>query len=361
MIHIAQPDIEDEAHRRVADVLESGQLAAGSEVSAFESEFADFCDTDRAVATSNGTTALHAALEALGVGDGDRVLTSPFSFVASANAARLSGADVGFVDIDPETFNVDPRALESRLREGPPVDAVVAVHLFGLPADLDHLTDLAEEYDFALVEDAAQAHGATYRGDRAGSFGDAACFSFYPTKNMTTGEGGMITTDRGDVADAARRFIDHGRTEGYEHASVGHNFRMTDLAAAIGRAQLERLPAFNRRRRENARRLTEALAETDIVTPVEPSDRRHVYHQYTVRHERRDALADHLEREGIGTATYYPVPIHRQEAYADVDATAPNAERAAEEVLSLPVHPNVTDEEVDRIAGAVRAFGEVSA
>ena len=362
MIHIADPDLDEEARRRVGDVLDSGQLAAGDEVSAFESEFADFCGTDRAVATSNGTTALHAALEALDVGRGDRVLTTPFSFVASANAARLCGAEVDFVDIAPATYNIDPEALEARLREGDRVDAVIAVHLFGLPADLDRLVELSEAYDFDLIEDAAQAHGAEYRGDRVGGFGDAACFSFYPTKNMTTGEGGMITTDRDDVADAAERFIDHGRTSGYEHAEVGHNFRMTDVAAAIGRAQLDRLPAFNRRRRENARRLTEALGgDGDVRTPAEPDGRRHVYHQYTVRHERRDALADHLEREGVGSAVYYPVPIHRQEAYADVEASAPNAERAAEEVLSLPIHPNVTDEDVDRIADAIRAFRGVSA
>ena len=360
MISIADPELGDRERRRVVDVVDSGQLAAGEEVSAFESEFASFCGTDRAVATTNGTTALHAALEALNVGAGDRVVTTPFSFVASANAARLCNADVGFVDIDPETFNLDPNALESTLRDGQRVDAVVAVHLFGLPAAVERLSELADEYDFALVEDAAQAHGAEYRGTRVGGFGDAACFSFYPTKNMTSGEGGMITTDRDDVADAAEQFIDHGRTSGYEHATVGHNFRMTDLAAAIGRVQLERLPAFNDRRRENARRLTDALADADVVTPTEPEEYRHVYHQYTVRHDDRDALAAHLEREGVGAATYYPVPIHRQEAYADVDATAPAADRAANEVLSLPVHPGVTAEEIDRIADAVSAFREVS-
>jgi dTDP-4-amino-4,6-dideoxygalactose transaminase len=361
MIQIADPQISAAARQRVNQVLMSGQLASGDEVEAFQSAFASFCGTDHAVATTNGTTALHAALHALGIGQGDRVVTTPFTFVASANAPRLCGADVGFVDIDPETYNIDPHALEAALRDGQRIDAVVAVHLYGLPADVAHLVELAETYDFALVEDAAQSHGAEFRGRRVGSFGDAACFSFYPTKNMTTGEGGMITTDRDDVATAAARFIDHGRVSGYEHETVGHNFRLTDIAAAIGREQLDRLPTFNERRRANARRLTEALSDTDVVTPTEPTGYRHVFHQYTVRADDRDALADHLERNGVGTGVYYPIPLHRQPAFADVGGTAPDADRAAAEVLSLPVHPGLDDEEVDRVADAVRGFLEVSA
>ncbi|RAW45628.1 aminotransferase DegT [Halorubrum sp. 48-1-W] len=353
MISIADPTIGTEEKRRVEAVLDSGMLAEGEVVDEFEESFADYCGADVGVATTNGTTALHAALVGLGVGPGDRVLTTPFSFIATANAVRLAGAEVDFVDIDPRTYNLDTDALEARLRDGDPVDAVVAVHLYGLPADVERLTELADEYDFRLLEDAAQAHGASYEGRRVGSFGDAACFSFYPTKNMTTGEGGMILTDDDAVAERARRFVDHGRTSGYEHGSVGHNFRMTNVAGAIGCAQLERLPEFLRARRRNATGLTERLADVpDVTTPVEPAGYDHAYHQYTVRVPNRDALREHLSNRGVGTGVYYPIPIHRQPAYDDVSGSYPVAEACAEEVLSLPVHPELDGSDLDRIVEA---------
>jgi len=353
MIPSANPSLGAEEKRRVAEVIDSGMLAEGEVVEQFQSEFADYCGTDRGIATTNGTTALHAALVGLDVGEGDRVLTTPFSFIATANAVRLAGAGVDFVDIDPRTYNIDPDALEARLRRGERVDAVVAVHLYGLPADVERLGELADEYDFRLLEDAAQAHGARYDGERVGSFGDAACFSFYPTKNMTTGEGGMILTDDESVADQARRFVDHGRTTGYEHASVGHNFRMTNMAAAIGRVQLDRLPEFTRMRRRNAAHLTEQLSDIpDIVTPLEPDGYEHVYHQYTVRVPDRDALQEHLADRDIGTGVYYPIPIHRQPAYEDVSGSYPIAEACADEVLSLPIHPELDDSDLNRIAEA---------
>lgn len=353
MIHIANPSLGAEEKRRVEEVLDSGMLAEGDVVHEFESEFADYCGADVGLATSNGTTALHAALVGLGIGRGDRVLTTPFSFIASANAVRLAGADVDFVDIDPQTYNLDPDALERRLRDGERVDAVVAVHLYGLPADVGRLRELADEYDFRLVEDAAQAHGARYEGRRVGSFGDVSCFSFYPTKNMTTGEGGMILTDDDSVAERARRFVDHGRTSGYEHESVGHNFRMTNVAAAIGRVQLDRLSEFNAARRRNAAHLTDRLSDVpEVTTPVEPDGYEHVYHQYTVRVPDRDALKEHLSNRGVGAAVYYPIPIHRQPAYEDVSGSYPIAESCAEEVLSLPVHPELDESDLDRIAEA---------
>jgi dTDP-4-amino-4,6-dideoxygalactose transaminase len=355
MIPIANPDVGDEGKERVEDVLDGGMLADGPEVREFESEFADYCGAERGVATSNGTTALHAALEALGIGDGDRVLTSPFSFVASANAIRFAGADPVFADIDPETYNLDPDAVESVVTEED-VDAIVAVHLYGLPAAMDRLTDIADRHDLSLVEDAAQAHGASLDGQRVGSFGDAACFSFYPTKNMTTGEGGMITTDRGDVADRAAQFVNHGRNDEYEHERLGHNFRMTSVAAAIGRAQLERLPDFTEKRRANARRLTEGLADTPVTTPTEPPGRRHVYHQYTVRVDDREAFRDHMDEQGVGTGVYYPKPIHEQPAYEGHDQSLPAAEAAAREVVSLPVHPGVDESDARKIVSAVEEF-----
>ena len=355
MIPIANPDVGDEGKERVDNVLDGGMLADGPEVREFESEFADYCGAERGVATSNGTTALHAALEALGIGDGDRVLTSPFSFVASANAIRFAGADPVFADIDPETYNLDSDAVESVVTKED-VDAIVAVHLYGLPAAMDRLTDIADRHDLALVEDAAQAHGASLDGQRVGSFGDAACFSFYPTKNMTTGEGGMITTDRGDVADRAAQFVNHGRNDEYEHERLGHNFRMTSVAAAIGRAQLERLPDFTEKRRANARRLTEGLADTPVTTPTEPPGRRHVYHQYTVRVDDREAFRDHMDEQGVGTGVYYPKPIHEQPAYEGHDQSLPAAEAVAREVVSLPVHPGVDGSDARKIVSAVEEF-----
>ena len=353
-IAIADPEMGDAEIDAVVDVLESGRLTDGPEVRAFESEFAAYSDAEYGVATSNGTTALHTALEAVGVGAGDRVVTTPFSFVATGNAIRFTGATPVFGDVDPETYNLTPESVEAHLRDGD-ADAILAVHLFGLPADVGALSDLADEYDVPLVEDAAQAHGATYDGRRVGALGDAAAFSFYPTKNMTTGEGGMVTTTDEDVADAAKRFVNHGRADtghGYEHVELGHNYRLTDMAAAIGRRQLERLPDYTERRRENAARYDELFADSAFVTPVEPDGREHVYHQYTVRCANRDAVSDALAERGVGSAVYYPTPIHRQPAFEGVtpDADAPVSETVADQVLSLPVHPNVTPDDVDRIA-----------
>ena len=359
-IPIADPALGAAERERVTAVLDDGQLADGPEVRRFEEEFADYCRAANGVATSNGTTALHAALRAVGIGPGDRVVTTPFSFVATANAIRHCGATPIFADIDRETYNLDPDAVEAAIEERDgDVDAILPVHLYGLPADMDPLAEIADRYDLAVVEDAAQAHGAEYRGRPVGAIGDAGCFSFYPTKNMTTGEGGMIVTDREDVASRARQFINHGRADGdgvgYDHVEVGHNFRMTSIAAAIGRAQLERLSEYTRRRREHATILTDALANAPgIETPVEPPDRRHVYHQYTVRCADREALRSRLSAAGIGTGVYYPTPIHRQPAYDDVDRAFPVAERASREVLSLPVHPSLTAAEVRTVADRVR-------
>ena len=358
-IPIAAPDVGTAELDRVADVIEDGQIADGPEVRSFEAEFADYCGAAEAVGTSNGTTALHAALVAAGVGDGDRVLTTPFTFIATANAVRLCGAEPIFADVDPETYNLDPEAVEARLEEGD-VAAVLAVHLYGLPAPMEELASLAERHDVALVEDAAQAHGAAIDGDHVGTFGDAATFSFYPTKNMTTAEGGMVTTDDEALADRVRSFINHGRTEdgdSYAHARVGHNFRMTSIAAAIGREQLEKLPDYVEARRRNAARFTETLEDTaGVVPPAEPNGYRHSYHQYTVRCEDRDALESHLDDHGVDTAVYYPRPVHEQPAYEGYEGSFPHAERASEEVLSLPVHPGLEESDVDRVVEALEVF-----
>jgi perosamine synthetase len=355
MISLSDPRFETEEIDAVRAVLEDGMVADGPEVRRFEAEFADYCGADHAVGTANGTAALHAALEALDIGDGDTVVTTPLSFVASANAIRLAGATPVFADIDPLTYNLDPSAAERAVREHD-ADAILVVHLYGLPADMHAFEDIAADEDVFLIEDCAQAHGAAYRGQSVGSFGDAAAFSFYPTKNMTTGEGGMILTDDNRIAERAASYINHGRTgdDAYAHTRVGHNYRMTSLAAAIGRVQLERLSEWVKRRRLNARRLTTALDEVvGIDAPVEPDGARHAYHQYTVRTADREALKEHLADEGVDSGVYYPTPIHELGAYEGFDAETPVAETAADEVLSLPVHPGLSETDLDRIVEAL--------
>lgn len=359
MISVANPQLGAAERAAVLDVIDSGVVADGPEVRSFEDEFAAYCGVEHGVATANGTAALHAALVALGIGDGDRVVTTPFSFVASSNAIRLAGATPVFADVDPETFNLDPIAAERAVRAAD-ADAILVVHLYGLPADMAALRDVAADTDVLLVEDAAQATGARFRGRSVGQFGDAAAFSFYPTKNITTGEGGMVLTGRGDVAEVAASYVNHGRTgDGtYEHARVGHNYRMTSIGAAIGRAQLERLPAWIETRRRNARRLTEALRHvTDVHPPVEPDRHRHAYNQYTVRSERRDDLRAHLAESGVDSAVYYPTPIPDLAAYAGVDSDVPATRRACEEVLSIPVHPGLDESAVERVVDALRSAG----
>ncbi len=356
-ISIASPYLDTEEKTAVERVLESGVIASGEEVEQFESEFASFSHTSHGIATSNGTTALHAALRAVGIGSGDRVLTTPFTFIATANAIRFTGAEPVFADIDPYTYNLDPQSVESTIESlGGDVDAMVIVHLYGHPADMDALSEIASQYDLTIVEDAAQAHGATHRGQPVGSLGDVGCFSFYPTKNMTTGEGGMIVTDNDEIAARARQFIDHGRSGRYEHERLGHNFRMTNIAAAIGRAQLKRLPLFVQERRQNAMRLYDGLRDCSFSLPREAPRTTHAYHQFTIRSERRDDLKQHLDEFGIDTGVYYPTPVHEQPAYAHTSVSAPVAEAAADEVLSVPVHPQLSTEDVNAVITALEYF-----
>jgi dTDP-4-amino-4,6-dideoxygalactose transaminase len=357
MISLADPVFGQAERDAVMSVMESGMVADGPEVRQFEDEFAAYCDAGHAVATSNGTTALVAALHGLGIGPGDTVVTTPFSFVASANAIRLVGATPVFADIDPDTYNLDPVAARDAVRESD-ADAILAVHLYGLPADMDVLAEIAAEEDVPLLEDAAQAHGATYRGQPVGSIGDAAAFSFYPTKNMTTGEGGMVVTNREDVARTAASYVNHGRGPdgGYAHEILGSNHRMTSIGAAIGRVQLERLPEWVEARRENAAVLTDAFTEFDsVVPPMEPDGYEHAYHQYTVRCADRGGLSAHLDSMGVGNGVYYPTIIPELKAYDGFEASAPLARAASESVLSLPVHPGLDDTDLAQVVDAVRS------
>ncbi|MDR5683967.1 MAG: DegT/DnrJ/EryC1/StrS family aminotransferase [Armatimonadota bacterium] len=361
MIPIARPAISEDDKAAVLQVLESGQLAHGEWVERFEEAFAAYVGVRYAIATSSGSTALEALLEAVGIGPGDEVVVPPFTFVATSNAVLQRGARPLFVDIEPDTFNLDPDRLEDALRARPNVKAVLVVHLYGLPARMDAITEVTARHGVLLLEDAAQAHGAAFRGRRVGSFGQAGIFSFYPTKNITTGEGGMIVTSDPQIASRARLLV-HVGTDGttYRYEVIGHNYRMTNIAAALGCSQLRRLDAVNAVRRRNALRLNAALKGLPgIMPPAEPEGAFHVYNQYTIRSRRRDALQAYLTERGIGTKVYYPEPLPHTPAYRGLDIAEgpwPQTERACREVLSLPVHPGLTDEDLETVAEAVRAF-----
>ncbi len=357
-IPIAHPFIGDEERQRVLDVLASGILVADRVVREFEDAFAAYIGVPHAVATSSGTAALQVALEALGIGAGDRVVTTPFTFAATSHAILHAGARPVFADIDAQTGNLDPAAAEDAVRrEG--AKAILVVHLYGLPADLDALGEVAARHGLLLIEDCAQAHGATYRGRKVGSFGDAAIFSFYPTKNMTTGEGGMVLTADAQAARRARLLVDPRGEDEYVYSVIGYNFRMTDVAAAMGLPQLRRLERSNEARRRNARALTAGLNGLSwLTTPIEPAGATPVYTAYTVRTRAREALMAHLAREGVGHKIYYPMLIPHTPAYRALgfDGDFPVAERWTREVLSLPVHPALTDEDLRRIIEVVTAF-----
>lgn len=356
MIPIAKPLMGEEEKEAVLKVLDSGMIAQGPQVKAFEEAFAQMCGTEYAIATTSGTTALHVALLAHGIGPGDEVVTTPFTFIASANSILFTGARPVFVDIDPETFNLDPEMIEAAIT--PQTKAILPVHLFGLSADMESIMELAEQYDLAVIEDACQAHGAEYRGARVGSFGTGT-FSLYPTKNMTSAEGGMITTNDEEIAQSCRVIRQHGMRRRYYHDELGFNFRMTDVHAAIGMAQLGKLERFNDARIANARYLSEHLE--GVVTPTIPEDCRHVFHQYTVRVPggTRDAFVDYLHEKGVGCGIYYPVPIHQQTFYVQdlgYEDQMPEAEKAAAEVVSLPVHPALSDEDLEYIVTVINEF-----
>jgi perosamine synthetase len=286
------------------------------------------------------------------VGKGDEVITTPFSFAATGNAVLYVGARPVFVDIDPETYNIDPRKIEDAIN--PHTKALLPVHLYGQPADMDPIMEIASDNELCVIEDAAQAHGAIYNGKMAGSLGDMACFSFYPTKNMTTSEGGIITTDDAGLADECRILRAHGERGRYQHVVLGYNFRMTDIAAAIGLAQLKKLDTFNQKRIENAAYLTEHIKEIEgVKSPYVQENVQHVFHQFTIRIESglRDEWITFLNENGVGTGIHYPKPIYQQELYQELGFTdnCPEAEKAAKEVISIPVHPSLKVEDLEII------------
>ena len=355
MIPVARPDIDDAEIAAVTEVLRSGMLAGGARVAELETGWAEFIGVRHAIAVSNGTVAEMCIFAGLGLGPGDEVITVGHTFNATVSSILFTGATPVFVDIDPETYDIDPDAVAAAIT--PRTRAICPVHLFGLPADMDPLVELAERHGLAIVEDACQAHGAEYRGRRVGSFGHGA-FSLYGTKNMTTGEGGLITTDDDALADWIRLYRNQGMRERYRHEILGYNFRLTDIAAAIGLCQLDKLERNTARRQAIAARYDEAFAVLPVVVPAVPTDRTHVYHQYTLDvGPARDAIVADLAAAGVATGIYYPIPVHRQPYVLalGIRAELPVTDRIAARTLSLPMFPGLTDADQQTVIDAVVA------
>lgn len=348
MIPAAKPLIGADEEEAVMRVLRSGMIAQGPEVAAFEEDFSAIVGGRRCVAVNSGTSALHIGMVALGIGPGDEVIVPSFTFAATGNSVALTGATPVFVDIEADSFCIDPVAVEAAITER--TAAIMPVHLYGHPAAMDRLRPVAERHGLALIEDAAQAHAASLHGVPVGAAGTVAAFSFYPTKNMTSGEGGMIVTDDPDIERAARLLRNQGMERRYENEVVGFNVRMTDLHAAIGRVQLAKLPGWTAQRQANAAYLDAKLS--GVIVPPVANGAVHVYHQYTVRSERRDELMQQLADQGVGSGVYYPIPTHRLPSF-DLDLDLPETAKAAAEVLSLPVHPALSDEDLATIVEAV--------
>jgi perosamine synthetase len=357
--------ITDEEVEAIVNVLRSGFLAQGSEVYAFEREFAEYIDVKHSIAVSNGTVALDLALKAAGISEGDEVITTPFTFIATANAILYQRARAVFADIDPKTYNLDPNSVLEAIT--PKTKAIIPVHLYGQPANLKTLKEIADDYKLILIEDCAQAHGATFMGRKVGSFGDLAIFSFYSTKNMTTGEGGMIVTNDDKMAEKIRILRDQGQISRYVHTELGFNYRMTNIQAAIGRVQLKKLDIMNEKRIKNAKYLTDSLSNIKgIITSYTEPMVKHVFHQYVIRVMedyplKRDQLAEELKRRGVETAVHYPKPVHHQPLYRRLgykESICPNAIKASQTVLSLPIHPLLTEEDLEYIVSVITLLAE---
>jgi dTDP-4-amino-4,6-dideoxygalactose transaminase len=353
--HSIKPEID----AAVARVLESTQYTLGDEVAGFERAFAEYCQAGETIAVNSGTSALHLALLAAGVGPGDEVITVPFTFVATVSAVVYTGARPVLVDIEPDYYTMDPARLEAAIT--PRTKAIMPVHLYGQPADMDPILAIAARHGLPVVEDAAQAHGAEYKGRRCGSMGQSACFSFYPGKNLGAyGEGGALVTSDPELARKVRVLRNWGEERRYEHAVKGFNYRMDGIQGAVLRVKLGHLEAWTEARRDRAARYREALAGTCARPPVERPDVRHVYHVLAVRVPQRDVWRERLSAAGIQTGVHYPIPVHLQPAHRDLGYTAgdfPVSEAVAAEVLSLPLFPELTDAQIDAVAGVFRAAG----
>jgi len=349
--HSIKPEID----AAISRVLESSQFILGEEVAAFENEFARYTGADHAIGVNSGTSALHLALVAAGIGEGDEVITVPFTFVATVAAVLYTGARPAFVDIDPLSYTMDPNRIEAAIT--PRTKAILPVHLYGQPADMDPILEIARRHHLTVIEDACQAHGADYKGRRVGSIGDIGCFSFYPGKNLGAyGEGGAAVSSKGEYVRRIRMLRDWGAEKKYQHVLRGYNYRMEGLQGAILRVKLGYLDKWTEARRGHAAQYTKLLADSEIGLPRERPYARHVYHVYAIRTKEREHLQRALQEEGIQTGIHYPIPVHLLPAYADLGHHAgafPHSERAANEVLSLPMFPELCGSQIDEVSRAV--------
>jgi len=352
--------IKDEIDNVIQNVLDNTNFIMGEELKKFEVEFARFCDVKYAIGVANGSDALILALKACGIGGGDEVITVPHTFIATTEAVSNVGGKIVFVDIDPKTYTIDVSKIEDKITEK--TKAIIPIHLYGQPADMDSIMELAKKYNLKVIEDAAQAHGAEYKGKKVGSIGDAGCFSFYPGKNLGAyGDAGMVVTDNEEVANRIKMLRNHGRlTAKYEHEIEGYSSRLDNLQAAILRVKLRYLNEWNESRRENAKKYNELLSNiAGIITPYEADYAKHVYHLYVIRTVNRDKLREELKSEGVATGIHYPIPLHLQPAYNYLGykrGDFPVAEKASQEILSLPMFAELTDEQIEEIVKFIKYF-----
>jgi len=363
MVKLVDPIIGDEEKRAVMEVLNSGMIAQGPKTQKLEEEFAKFCGTKYAIAVNSGTSALHTALYALGIKPGDEVITTPFTFVATANSIIMQGATPIFADIDSKTFNLDPKDVEKKITEK--TKAIIPVDLFGQIYDYSYIKEIAQKHGLYILEDAAQAVGAELEGQKAGSFGDIGAFSLYATKNLISGEGGIITTNNEELMERAKMFRHHGQSEKtrYEYYDLGYNYRMTDIQAAIALEQLKKIDSLNEKRIQNAFFLNQGLSNIKCLkVPYVNQGNKHVYHQYTVKitpeaNLTRDQVKEELTKRGIGCAVYYPKPLHLHPFFKKMgykEGDFPVAEEMSKRVLSLPVQPKLTKEEIERVITTIK-------
>lgn len=347
--------MKEEIDRGILDTLEKCQFILGPNVSAFENEAAAYLGAKHAVAVASGTDALHLALAAAGIGEGDEVITTPFTFIATAEAIRYVGARPVFVDIDPQTFNVDPTKIEAAITSA--TKAVIPVHLFGQAADMTAIEDICKRHKLRIVEDCAQSFGGTFGSRMTGTIGDLGCFSFFPSKNLGCyGDGGMVTTNSAELDEKLRLLRNHGSKIRYHHDVIGYNSRLDEIQAVILRAKLKRIDEFNSGRRRVAGLYREMLAGTGVTVPFEDGKGVHVYHQYTILTDCRSVISKALADAAIASAIYYPIPLHRQEVFAADyrDIALPVAESVAEHCMSLPIFPEMTDSQVAAVAGTIK-------
>jgi len=359
-IPLAKPFVCEEHIEAIKKVMHSGRFISGEETRAFEDEFARAIGTKYAVATSSGTAALHLAVLACEIGEGDEVITASHTFIATVESIWHVGAKPRLAEVDESYYTIDPESVEKLISKK--TRAIIPVHIYGHPADMDALVELAERNNLTIIEDAAQAHGSQYKERLVGTLGDVACFSFFPSKNLTVcGDGGILVTNDEDISQKAKMLRDHGRKDRYSSAMLGYNYRLSEIASAIGRVSLRHLADWNTKRREIARSYTEALSnESDIMTPQEATWAHHVYHVYAIRSPNRQSLREWLMNNGIETGLHYPIPCHAQPIYRDLegDVTLPRTERICREVLSLPIHPEMTDADVEYVTSSVRQFND---